>query len=430
MPSEPTYDPWAWIIWGREIVEWDLVTTSGPSWKPLPIFFTVPFALLGDDLAPVAWLVVARAGGLFAIVMAYRLGARLAGPVAGAIAAGGLALSDEFVRHFARANSEGILVALGLWAVERHLAGRRRSTFALLFAAALLRPEVWPFFGLYGLWLGWHDREMRAWVGGAYVATAVLWFVPEYIGSGNFLRAASRALELNPGSAGEADVPFLEVARRASGMLMVPILAAAVGALAAAIWRVRTGRRRDLDVLLFALAAAAIIVVIEVGLMAQGGFSGNLRYVSLVAGGVCVMAGVGVVLAGDWLRRRFGVGAVVAGAVLAIAASVPFLDDDLAEFTDQMRSVRSEAAFYGELDEAIARSGGPGPTNRCGVIITGPYETQALAWRLHRHGDDIELDGSPPGTIIAARGSRPARDERFPRVVRTERWTVRRTCSP
>ena len=35
-PSTPTYDPWAWIIWGREVVHLDLVTTDGPSWKPLP----------------------------------------------------------------------------------------------------------------------------------------------------------------------------------------------------------------------------------------------------------------------------------------------------------------------------------------------------------------------------------------------------------
>ncbi len=40
LPSEPTYDPWAWIIWGREITQADLVTTSGPSWKPLPVLFT------------------------------------------------------------------------------------------------------------------------------------------------------------------------------------------------------------------------------------------------------------------------------------------------------------------------------------------------------------------------------------------------------
>ncbi len=26
LPSVPTYDPWAWIIWGREVAHLDLVT--------------------------------------------------------------------------------------------------------------------------------------------------------------------------------------------------------------------------------------------------------------------------------------------------------------------------------------------------------------------------------------------------------------------
>jgi hypothetical protein len=78
-PSTPTYDPWAWILWGREIAHLNLVTEGGPSWKPLPIFFTVPFSLFGQDLAPYLWLWLARAGGLLGCVMAYRMAFRLAG---------------------------------------------------------------------------------------------------------------------------------------------------------------------------------------------------------------------------------------------------------------------------------------------------------------------------------------------------------------
>ena len=47
------------------------------------MIFTTPFSLAGDDGAPLLWLVVARAGGILAFAMAYRLGKRLAGPVAG-----------------------------------------------------------------------------------------------------------------------------------------------------------------------------------------------------------------------------------------------------------------------------------------------------------------------------------------------------------
>ena len=47
-PSTPTYDPWAWIMWGREIVHLDLVTEGGPSWKPLPVIVTTLSAPFGE----------------------------------------------------------------------------------------------------------------------------------------------------------------------------------------------------------------------------------------------------------------------------------------------------------------------------------------------------------------------------------------------
>ena len=36
LPAQPTYDPWAWAVWGRELVQGSLDTSAGPSWKPLP----------------------------------------------------------------------------------------------------------------------------------------------------------------------------------------------------------------------------------------------------------------------------------------------------------------------------------------------------------------------------------------------------------
>src|SRR3954451_17471851 len=107
-PAMPTYDPWAWIIWGREITHLDLNTVSGPSWKPLPILFTTPFALLGDAAAPGLWLLIARAGGLLAIAMAYRLGSRLGGRAAGLIAAAALGLAGGGPGNLSRRDSPGV----------------------------------------------------------------------------------------------------------------------------------------------------------------------------------------------------------------------------------------------------------------------------------------------------------------------------------
>src|SRR3954463_8926267 len=78
LPSGPTYDPYAWLIWGRDLAHLDLVTTAGgTSWKPLPAIIDAALTPLGGGAAS-GWLVVARAGALFAVFMAFRLAWRLA----------------------------------------------------------------------------------------------------------------------------------------------------------------------------------------------------------------------------------------------------------------------------------------------------------------------------------------------------------------
>jgi hypothetical protein len=426
--STPTYDPWAWIIWGREIAHGDLVTTLGPSWKPLPVMFTTAFALLGDDAAPGLWLAVARAGGLLAFVMAYRLGARLAGPWAGAIAAGALVLADEFVRNFWRGNSEGLLVALVLWAVERHLDGRRSHAFLLGFAAALLRPEVWPFWGLYGLWLVY-----QAWAGappwreialvfGSGALALVLWFLPEYLGSGDWLRAASRAREPNPDSAAFAAFPFVEVFRRSAAVLMVPVYVGAAIATAVAL--------RNRDGLRIALAAMATILMVAVALMTQGGFAGNLRYIALPAALVCVLAGAGWVELVRGARRRWSVPAAAAAAALAIAAWVPFVAHDYSTLREDWDLLEKEADFYGpNLRAVIAKAGGEERLKSCGGVFSGPFQVPAVAWNLHLHANEVSIFPFGPGTTLAQGGSRLSVDPRYPEITKTRHWVIGSSCS-
>jgi hypothetical protein len=420
-PSTPTYDPWAWIVWGREIVHLDLVTTDGPSWKPLPVLFTAPFSLLGDDAAPALWLVVARAGGLLSIAMAFRLAARLAGPVAGTIAALTLLISDEYIRNFARGNSEGLLVALCLWALERHLDGHRRAAFLLGFAAGLLRPEVWPFLALYGLWLVYRSRRGRtlALVAAAGAATLVLWFVPEYLGSGSALRAAERALQPNPDSAAFAASPFLEVFGRSASILTVPVY---LGALIAVV-----ARRRDGVVL--GLGAIATALMVAVALMTEAGFAGNLRYVALPAALVCILAGAGWVELAHRARARRGRAAAAAVAVAVAALFAPFTVSDVRQLDEGMRRVAAEADLYGaNLEAIIAKAGGADRLKACGPVYTGPFQTQALAWYLHLHGTEVTIFTAPPGTVVAPHYTAHARDPRFPVVTTTTRWMVGSSC--
>ena len=419
-PSNPTYDPWAWIVWGREITHLDLTTTSGPSWKPLPVFFTTVFALFGDDAAPNLWLVIARAGGFLAIAMTYRLGSRLGGRPAGVIAALALLLADDYIRSFWRGNSEGILVAVCLWAVERHLDGRRADAFLLGFAAALLRPEVWPFFGLYGLWLAWVEPRRRLLVAGVFAANGVLWFAPEYWGSGDWLRAANRAHQPNPDSPAFAEHPFLEVFDRSSSILSVPVLLGSLVAL------VKPVRARSWDVRCSLFAAAAVLMIV-VALMTEGGFAGNLRYVALPAALLCVLAGVGWAELVRSAGARAGRAAAIGTAVVLLAAAAPFVLSDLDELRVAVDRTRSEADYYNTLDAAIDKAGGRAAIIRC-KVYTGHFQVPAVAWYLKTHTGEIGIDPEPPGIVIAPRGSAEARDQRFELLTTTRRWAVRRAC--
>src|SRR3954468_15342849 len=192
-PSSPTYDPWAWLIWGRETLHLNLDTRFGPSWKPLPVALTTVFALV-PGAAPVLWVAVARAGGLAALVLAFRVARRLGGGVAGGIvAAASLALVTDFLRFAAVGDSEGLLVAALLLGIDLHLLDRWRGALWAGFAAALLRPESWRFVGLYAVWLARREPRARAGVAILSAATLVLWFGPELWGSGNPWRAGERA---------------------------------------------------------------------------------------------------------------------------------------------------------------------------------------------------------------------------------------------
>jgi hypothetical protein len=429
---QPTYDPWAWLIWGREIAHLDLVTTAGPSWKPLPVLFTTPFSLFGDGAPPLLWLVVARAGGLLACALAFRVAARIAGPVAGVIALVALVLADRFVSFFARGNSEGLLVALCLWAVERHMDGRRRDAFLLGIAAGLIRPEVWVPVGLYGLWLVLSDRHSPrlrgtvTMVAGGLALLAVLWFVPEYIGSGDLLRAASRAREPVPDSPAQAAVPFLAVFTNGASALTPPVYA---GGVIAVLFALRAYRDEHHGTGRLTLAAIATFLMVTVAALAQAGFTGNLRYVLLPAAFVCVLAGVGWVQLCEWVRGRSGPRAAWAAAAVAAAAGAPFVVAYVDRLSGQLHDVRVEARRSAALPAAIARAGGPAAVLRCGQAFTDPFQTQLVAWHLHVPQHEVGIFPERPGATVAPAGSTLARDPRFPPVTRTRFWSIGSSCA-
>ena len=64
LPTVPSYDPWAWISWGREVTDPHLsfAISGGPSWKPFPVIFTTVYSWFGNTAAPTLWVITARAG--------------------------------------------------------------------------------------------------------------------------------------------------------------------------------------------------------------------------------------------------------------------------------------------------------------------------------------------------------------------------------
>ena len=395
-PSAPTYDPWSWIIWGREIVHLDLSTVEGPSWKPLPVLLTTPFALFGD-LAPDLWLFVARAGALAGVLFTFRLARRLGGIPAGAAAAAAYALAPWTVRNAAMGNSEGLLVALALAAVDRHLDGRTRAAFVLAIGAALLRPEVWPFVGLYGLWLLWRAPRLRGLVLAGFGSLPVLWLLPEWWGSGDPLRAMHRAQDPRPNSPAFADNPVRAVLEQFDLMLTRPFWIGLIALAVAMIVR-RPGRREAQIVAALALGAA--VWVAEVAVMTSDGFSGNIRYLILPAAVMWILAGTGI----GWLARAaLGERAVRGGAfavALAVVAAAAFawptretlpLDREALEF----QAVRSQA-----LGPVVAQAGGAERLLACGEPYTGPFQVPLVAWHLRVHIDRVLLEPKRPGVVV------------------------------
>jgi hypothetical protein len=405
-PSTPTYDPWAWILWGREITQLDLVTEGGPSWKPFPMLFTIPFSIFGQDLAPYLWLVVARAGGLFGCVMAYRMASRLIGggmygAVAGVCAFLALFSSNKFVRDSALGNSEPMLAGIVLWAFERHLDGRRDHALYLGFLAALLRPEAWPFLGLYGLWLWFSDPRLRLRLVGLAALIPAVWFLPEWWGSGDPFRAGARANAPNPGSAAFADSPAVELVQRFMSVTIAPVELGTVIAVgfAALMWH---RHRREGTTL--ALTAFGLSWFLLVAAMTEAGFAGNQRYLIVTTAVVCVLGGMGTVrvLQGvEWLAKRYlGAGRarpVIAGAFLAgVLVGSPTIVAK-ADNTARVRGgLEHEAYLWHDLKALIDEAGGQDELLACGGVFSGPFQTQMVAYELGIHGIQVGWKVTPP----------------------------------
>jgi hypothetical protein len=431
LPSEPSYDPWAWLVWGRELTQLELDTAGGPSWKPLPVVLaalTAPLGELDRALPPAVWMVVARAGALLAAALAFRLARRLAGggragTAAGISAAVALLALPRWFELSAQGSEAPLAVAFMLWAVERHLDERRDQALLLGMLACLLRPELFPFLLAYAALVWWSEPRRRPLVAGVVLLLPLAWLVPEWIGAGDPLDGGEQARSEPYWSLSHADSPWLAALGRvhdhAGAALELAVLAAVAAAAA----------RRNPVVL--ALAAAVLAEVALFVAMTQAGFSGNARYVLPALAVGCVLAGVGI---GELLRLRPAGVPRMAAPLLALAAlaalALPAVPARVERLRVDAREVRTRMELHRDLVTAVERVGGPVAVNRLGPPSVNRALQTRLAWELERPIDELERAGGE-GMLFEsslALAGRPAAGVNAPKLslARVGSWRVYR----
>ena len=387
LPTVPSYDPWAWISWGREVTDPHLsfAISGGPSWKPLPVVFTTIWALFGSTAAPTLWVITARAGGLLGVVAAYLLASRLIrGPrwakvAAGLIAGAGIVITQAWWDEMFRGTSEPMLIATALWAVLAHLDGRRGWAFSLGVATSLIRPEAWPLIIVYAGWLWFKQPRLRVGIVLGLLSIPVFWFGPPWIGSGQPFLAAVHAEEYN-GDLGKH--PLFTVLGRGVDIQLLPVLVAGVVAAVFAWFD------KPRDWLLLSLAGATVVWWVIVVGMTLDGYPGLERFYLPAAGMTCVLAGVGIVR-----LAQLGASVVPAGrtavavglTAVLVAITIPWVGGRINQASAEYHTASQAVTRLDQMTAAVAAVGGHAgvfPCKSSFAAVNHSVQT-ALAWKLH-----------------------------------------------
>jgi hypothetical protein len=430
----PSYDPWAWLLWGREVAGGGLSTLDGPAFKPLPVAVCALLAPLGAA-APWLWVLLVRTAAVIAALLAFGLARRLAGGsrAAGVLGAVALLLCGALPAYTAAGAEPALVLALALGAAAAWRDGRMRVALACAVGCALLRVEAWPFVALAGVVL-WRTRPRdRPLLAVLAVGIPAAWLVPELIGSGDLLRSGARARVPSPGQPALADVPGLAALREALALPLWPLWAG-VAALVA-IWA--GGRRPALARAALAPAAAGAAWIAIVALMAQAGFSGEARYALPGAALIALSGAVGLALAatnvasyGHREHEATFVALALALALVAVAAA-----PRLAGLEDVRAAQAYQWRLAGDLEAAVEAAGGAGAVLACGRPYVGRLRGPLMAYRIGvaKHVVEPDEPPRPPGMVFRsalspAADPAPAAPPQFAELARAGTWQVLAAC--
>jgi len=390
--TRPSFDAYGWLAWGYQTIHGTLDLGGAPSWKPLPLLFTAPFAIFGHYelwLWMITAVTVALAGAVFAGRIAFRLtGGAAAGadpdpirryaPIVAAIFAGGAVLGlEDYMHYILSVQSDPMLVTFGLAALDMFLLGRFRWTLVLGVLAAIGRPEFFPFVGVFMIWAWFKVPSMRWWLIGGVLVIAFMWFgIPTITNhrpniAGELAQKSPRALRRNQ---------LFGTIGRFGELHYLPVWIAAAFAI------VLAAARRNWVVL--GMAAGAVVWVIVEIAFAYHGWPALPRYMFEPAAVCAVLAGVGVGWAlAELPRLRAGVPqwiGVPVAAVLVIAL-IPGAIHRLHVERKDLKHERGRAHQIALLQTTASRLGGISHIQNCGQPVTDVGYVSALAYLFHRN---------------------------------------------
>jgi hypothetical protein len=264
---------------------------------------------------------------------------------------------------------------------------------------------------------------------GLFLLIPVLWFLPEYWGSGHFFRGVDRAQQPRSNSPAFAKCPFCtELADHAWPTILLRIKVVAALAVAVAsfdLWRGWRARGRAFldsvparaEAALVAAGVAGLAWFVVIAVLTQAGFSGNNRYLVLGSALIEIAGAVGWGWAaqegGNLLRR--GSGGEAAGghrlrgqlsswaAVAVLGACFLLLPSwvggNLIDIPRTHHALNYQAKLRQDVTKVVADYGGAAKLRRCGTVMTEGFQVPLVAWTLGVHTLDVEASpaaGAPP----------------------------------
>ena len=393
----PSYDGFGFMVWGRQVLHWNLNTDGAPSWKPLPFLFTLPYAVAGRGQMWL-WMGTAVAGAVAGSVFAARVAFRLTGPspdrryapyVAGAFAGITVLGINTYMHLVLIANSDPLIVAVLLAAIDCHLGRRHKLAFTMLVLASLGRPEAWVFAGLYGAWafVKVPTLGMRVLAVAGLLVIPAFWFSIPALTSHSWFISGDLALNQQTVIHGNK---IVGVVNRFRSLYELPMQVAMLLGVVLAVLR------RDRATLLV-VAAAALWLLIEIA-FAYHGWSAVSRYMIEPAAVMVTVAGAGI----GWLladtrtsRALRWLGPVaVLGLIVALAPDASSRVHTVRHLLDDSRH---SAKQIDRLHKVIDKDGGADAIKSCGQPVSLVGFQSTVAWYTNLNVGNV---GFRPGKSI------------------------------